>query len=401
MADYYPLLGRAVAGLQDNTPESRTALYDRARAALLAQLQNSQPPLAEADITRERLTLEDAIRRLEDEFAGLPPLGLAEEEPLPPPPPPPPVVERREALPEVETVVTPPPSARPRVMPKAARPRRSRSLWIVLAVLPPITAAMGFLAYTLNQRDLQASQNASPAPVTVAAEPQGSSKVKERLGGDQPATQPDAPTVSSAAPPSQPNQRVASLPQTQAQPAVTVAQRAVLLQENPSNPQDVLANQGSVAWRVDSESPGAGQPLEAVIKAGFDFPDQKLHGDIIIRRNADSALPASHTVEIQFRPEAGSPVGNVKAVGLIEAREDERTRGVTLGGSPFPVAENYFLIGLTNAEPIRTRNIQLMRDRDWFYLELQFSSGRRGAIILERGEVGKRAFAEALDSWQQ
>ena len=36
MADYYPLIAKAVAGLDKSTGETRRALYDRARTALLA-----------------------------------------------------------------------------------------------------------------------------------------------------------------------------------------------------------------------------------------------------------------------------------------------------------------------------------------------------------------------------
>ena len=45
MADYYPLISRAVAGLEKNNGENRRALYERARAALLAQLRGVTPPL--------------------------------------------------------------------------------------------------------------------------------------------------------------------------------------------------------------------------------------------------------------------------------------------------------------------------------------------------------------------
>ena len=38
MADYHPLIARAVAGLEKNTGENRRALYERARTALVAQL---------------------------------------------------------------------------------------------------------------------------------------------------------------------------------------------------------------------------------------------------------------------------------------------------------------------------------------------------------------------------
>jgi TIR domain-containing protein len=69
MADYYPLIARAVAGLDRSTGENRRALYERARTALVAQLRGVTPALNESEITRERLALEEAIRKVESEAA--------------------------------------------------------------------------------------------------------------------------------------------------------------------------------------------------------------------------------------------------------------------------------------------------------------------------------------------
>jgi hypothetical protein len=69
MADYYPLISRAVAGLEKNIGENRRSVYERARAALIAQLRGVTPSLPEGDITRERLALEEAIRKVEAEAA--------------------------------------------------------------------------------------------------------------------------------------------------------------------------------------------------------------------------------------------------------------------------------------------------------------------------------------------
>jgi hypothetical protein len=69
MADYYPLIARAVAGLEKNTGDGRRALYERARTALVAQLRSVNPPLSENDVTRERLALEESIRKVEAEAA--------------------------------------------------------------------------------------------------------------------------------------------------------------------------------------------------------------------------------------------------------------------------------------------------------------------------------------------
>ena len=78
MADYYPLIARAVEALEKNTGEQRRALYERARTALVAQLRGVTPPLDESEITRERLALEEAIRKIEADSAR-----RAREEPRP------------------------------------------------------------------------------------------------------------------------------------------------------------------------------------------------------------------------------------------------------------------------------------------------------------------------------
>ena len=65
MAEYYPLILKAVTALEPSTAQTRRVLYDRARTALLTQLRSVQPALSEPDITRERLALEEAIRRVE------------------------------------------------------------------------------------------------------------------------------------------------------------------------------------------------------------------------------------------------------------------------------------------------------------------------------------------------
>lgn len=66
MADYYPLIARAVANLPQNTDAARGALYERARSALATQLRGR----SESEVTRESQSLEDAIRNVEMEVNG-------------------------------------------------------------------------------------------------------------------------------------------------------------------------------------------------------------------------------------------------------------------------------------------------------------------------------------------
>src|SRR3954452_23383618 len=109
MADYYPLIARAVEALSEQSPNLRRAVYDRARTALTEQLRGLDPPVSEADIFRERLSLDAAIDRVEAEHG----------EPVTAPQPPPTVARldrpgsgppaRPEPLPEAGPPVPPVP----------------------------------------------------------------------------------------------------------------------------------------------------------------------------------------------------------------------------------------------------------------------------------------------------
>src|SRR6266542_2433870 len=70
MTDYYPLIARGVRGLENNTAESRRALYVRAETALIGQLRTLHPPFPEPEVTRERLSFHDAIRRIGPNWWG-------------------------------------------------------------------------------------------------------------------------------------------------------------------------------------------------------------------------------------------------------------------------------------------------------------------------------------------
>src|SRR3984957_3473355 len=69
MTDYQPLIARAIEGLGKSTGEARRGLYERARSALVTQLRSVEPALSEPEITRERLSLEEAIRKVEADAA--------------------------------------------------------------------------------------------------------------------------------------------------------------------------------------------------------------------------------------------------------------------------------------------------------------------------------------------
>jgi hypothetical protein len=71
VADYYSLVAKAVGALNPNTAEARRKVYDRARAALLSELQKSVPAWDRSEIMAEQLFLELAIGEVEAEVQPL------------------------------------------------------------------------------------------------------------------------------------------------------------------------------------------------------------------------------------------------------------------------------------------------------------------------------------------
>jgi hypothetical protein len=70
MAEYYAVLKKAVSGMEGGAGDARRAVYDKARNALIGQLKAIDPPLSTSEISRQRLELEEAIRRVEREAAA-------------------------------------------------------------------------------------------------------------------------------------------------------------------------------------------------------------------------------------------------------------------------------------------------------------------------------------------
>lgn len=71
MADYYPVLTRAVSSLPNNNAQARRELYDRARTIVMDQLRRRDPGELTPETAQERAALEVAIRRVETESRAI------------------------------------------------------------------------------------------------------------------------------------------------------------------------------------------------------------------------------------------------------------------------------------------------------------------------------------------
>ena len=444
MADYHPLISRAVAGLENNTGENRRVLYERARAALVNQLRGVDPPLEESDITRERLALEEAIRKVEAEAAKRP--EPHEESGVPPAPPSEPRDEGmhgfRETMAEADNLggaaaqarrsarefyeavpggeprpsagdggpgpsmhfFEPPPVSEPDLAEEAPplrpRPRerpdgglpppppydehqdyvlpvRSRGRIVKLVVLLLVIAGIAGAAYW--QRDkittMVASLRSSSAPKPPpAAMTPTRPKIADRIGESKTAAE------------------------TATAPAAAVAQKVVLYDEEPGDPKG-KRYVGSAIWRTETVSPGPGLAPELAVRADVEIPERHMRLTWSLRRNTDKALPASHTIEIQFTLPADFDQGSIGNVPGVLMKTGEQARGVPLAGLAVKVTNGYFLIGLSAVDIDKQRNIQMLKERDWLDIPIVYTSGKRAILAIEKGTPGQRAFEEAFRAW--
>jgi hypothetical protein len=416
MADYYPLLAKAITGLSSNNLETRHAIYDRARTALLRQLASIDPPVAQAIVDRELGALEQVFTRLEMENLEVADVGSKAQ-------------TSEDIAPLAETIApvldAPTLNTRPKVnLIKRGEAKSSKPILAVgLAIGLVIVVTLATLAYLrrdqppamANDGSQITQQSAAPVPTNESAAVPP--KASDRVGVPSSPTNTPAPVATPVAPPAP----VVQTPSTSAPvtapattapvptpaprpptnpPAIGVANRAILLVQNSDKPDDVSVRQGTVVWRNEAVSNAQSQIADRTIKASIDVPEAKLQMEVTIQRNRDTAFPASHTIQIRSTPSAGSDIGAIQGVTSFEFRQTENQTGYAMAGQGISVMDNLFLIALTQVEPALSRNIEMMKIRPLIYFEFPLASGRRGAILLDKGVSGQQVFDAALNSWQ-
>jgi hypothetical protein len=428
MTDYYPLVARAVAGLSSNTGEVRRTLYDRARTALVTQLRSSDPPLSESDITHERLALEEAIRRVEFNAAHRPQDFLAEtaSQELPPVPyeeprqpeenPERPPEDFRDTLGEAaelgnassqaardarDTYGSIPGDSEP-PPPRPAPPERDRV--IGAGAPPPFEDADE--SYRGSMRSYGVIIKVVLVLLVLAGIAGGvwwkHDNILALFSPSRQATQ-TARDNSAAAGKPKIADRIAPGAQDQragAAPASDVAQKVVLYEEDTNDPQG-KRSVGSVLWRTETVSPGPGLAPELAVRGDVDIPERRIKMTMSLRRNADKALPASHTIELLFTVPADFSEGGIANVPGVLMKSGEQTRGTPLSGLAVKVTAGYFLIGLSSADSDMQRNLQLLKERPWFDIPVVYNNGKRAIIAVEKGPGGERVFEDALRAWGQ
>ncbi|MGQ3674137.1 hypothetical protein ACT6QH_01350 [Xanthobacter sp. TB0139] len=442
MADYYPLLVRAISSLPQNSAEARRAVFDRARAALLKQLRSVSPPLPEGEITRERLSLEEAIRRIEADFAaqdnenpdeeldadaasdesgGEPassgeavsgekadvpssghdvPANLrqADDEPA--------------ASPEDAVDHAPPDGASGENAPKGGAVGVNAAGPLPRGQVRSRDAAReAGLRPGLNRTEKPAPSWKKPALwallivvglIVLGLVVVNSSAVLERepQTAEAPATpeaQPDRPKdADRMAAAGDANARRA--PDSARQQAAGT-QRAVLLEESPGGNTPPQSFEGTVTWKTETFEAGPGLPPELGVRGVVTIPERQISMEFVLRRNTDQTLPASHTIELAFGLPKDFAFGSIASIPGIRMKPTQQAQGVPLAGLSVRVNPTLFLVGLSTVPAERQRNVTLMQLYPWIDVPFVYENNKRAVILFDKGDMGEQAFHEAFASW--
>jgi hypothetical protein len=175
-------------------------------------------------------------------------------------------------------------------------------------------------------------------------------------------------------------------------------ERVVLYEEDPANSKGRRFD-GAVIWRTE-QIKAAGKPDELAARADVDVPSRGLRMKLSLRRNLDPSLPASHVIDLTISVPGDFDGGGIGNVPGILMKSNEQARGTPLAGLSVKVTEGFFLVGLANTLPTdRERNLNLLWERRWFDIPINYANQRRAILAIDKGSSGEEALKAVLKAW--
>ena len=179
-------------------------------------------------------------------------------------------------------------------------------------------------------------------------------------------------------------------------PASVEGSQSLLLEASNDGTTGAVPFSGTVEWSKGTDE--MGQPT-LVGKANI--PARNLGVDLLIRRNADPSLPASHLMEINFRVSDTFIGGSVAGLPGVLLKNEELVQGTPLVGASARVVGNSFLFALSASPEDLSNNASLLTDRKWMDLALIYATGKRAIITLEKDSAAQELFTEVFTAWGQ
>jgi hypothetical protein len=225
-------------------------------------------------------------------------------------------------------------------------------------------------------------------------------KQEERLGADPSV----AASQSAALPlqdPAKADSRLASTDDSAAaaasaaiDPAAAAGSQSLLLEAQSNGTTGAVPYSGTVEWSRGKDEMG----LPTLI-AKANIPARNLAVDVLIRKNSDPSLPASHLMEVNFRVNDSFVGGSIAGLPGVLLKNEELVQGTPLVGASARVVGNSFLFALSARPEDIAANAKLLTDRKWMDLALIYATGQRAIITLEKDDQATSLFNEVVAEW--
>jgi hypothetical protein len=162
-----------------------------------------------------------------------------------------------------------------------------------------------------------------------------------------------------------------------------------LFEEAQSTSQSNSYFYGQVKWSAQPLKLGS---QEQMVVGDVTIADKSMTLQILVKRNLDKVLPASHTIEITVNStEKGIKIG---AMPGVLAKNSEHIRGQAVVAQGVKITDTVYLIGLSANDADIGRNVQLLKD--WAY-----DNRKRAILTLEKQVLGNKVFNDVFASWGQ
>lgn len=150
----------------------------------------------------------------------------------------------------------------------------------------------------------------------------------------------------------------------------------------------------SIVWTLAQEAPSVGAPVEAVVKGRLVIPEKSISMTVLLKRNTNSDLPASHIIELNFD---GDDIDNMPRFIM---KATEQAIGSGLIAVTAKLANGQFLIALNDLSMAVKKNTELLLNSDWIDIPLLRANGHRILLTLKKGAIGDKIFRAAFEDWK-
>ncbi len=227
------------------------------------------------------------------------------------------------------------------------------------------------------QQTAAANTSADAVAPLALQSPAADSKTEERLGSD------GASQASTA------EEAVAAI-----DPASVAGSQSLLLEASDTGSTGAVPFSGTVDW-----SKGVDETGQPTIIGKANIPARNLSVEVLIRKNSDPSLPASHLMEINFTVSDSFIGGSIAGLPGVLLKNEELVQGAPLVGASARVVGNSFLFALSAAAEDSTANVNLLTTRKWMDLALIYASGKRAIITLEKDDKATKLFNDVFATW--